>query len=53
MIIDDPHKDQEEAQSPVMRNKVWDWYTSVALTRCHGNTSIVLIMTRWHEDDLC
>ena len=53
IIIDDPHKDQEEAQSPVMRNKVWDWYTSVPLTRCHWNTAIIIIMTRWHEDDLC
>lgn len=53
IIIDDPHKDQEEAQSPVMRNKVWDWYTSVVLSRAHINTAIVIIMTRRHEDDLC
>jgi hypothetical protein len=36
-----------------MRNKVWDWYTSVPLTRAHNNTAIIIIMTRWHEDDLC
>lgn len=53
IIIDDPHKDQEEAQSQWMRNKVWDWYTSVPLTRAHNNTAIIIIMTRWHEDDLC
>jgi hypothetical protein len=36
-----------------MRNKVWDWYTSVPLTRAHTDTAIIIIMTRWHEDDLC
>ena len=53
MIIDDPHKDLEEAKSDTMRNKVWDWYTSVVLSRAHINTAIVIIMTRRHEDDLC
>lgn len=53
IIVDDPHKDQEEANSPVIRNKVWDWYSSVALSRAHKDTAIVIIMTRWHEDDLC
>jgi predicted phage terminase large subunit-like protein len=53
IIIDDPHKDQEEAMSPLMRNKVWDWYTSVVLSRVRDETAIVIIMTRWHEDDLC
>lgn len=53
IIIDDPHKDQEEAMSSIMRAKVWDWYTSVALSRARNDTAIVIIMTRWHEDDLC
>lgn len=53
IIIDDPHKDAEEAQSILMRNKVWEWYKSVALTRVTSLTSIIVIMTRWHEDDLC
>jgi len=53
MIIDDPHKDYEEAQSPLIRNKVWNWYTSVPLTRVHWETATIIIMTRWHEDDLC
>lgn len=53
ILIDDPHKDQEEANSPLMRNKVREWYTSVVLSRVHVNTAVVIIMTRWHEDDLC
>ena len=53
IIIDDPHKDQEEAMSPIMRAKVWDWYASVVMSRARNETAIVIIMTRWHEDDLC
>lgn len=53
IIIDDPHKDPEEAQSLLMRNKVWDWYKWVATTRIKEWTAVVVIMTRWHEDDLC
>lgn len=53
IIIDDPHKDHEEAQSKIMREKVWNWYLSVATTRITSLTSVIIIMTRWHEDDLC
>lgn len=53
LIIDDPHKDRAEAESSTIRNKVWDWYTSTAMTRLTPNSTIILIMTRWHEDDLC
>jgi len=52
IIIDDPFKDYEEALSPTMRQKVWDWYTTVALTRLSERGRIVLIQTRWHDDDL-
>jgi predicted phage terminase large subunit-like protein len=52
LIIDDPFKDYEEAFSPVIREKVWNWYISVALTRVHKGGAIILIMTRWHDDDL-
>lgn len=51
-IIDDPVKDALEAYSATYRDRVWDWYTSVFLTRLHNNSRQVLIMTRWHEDDL-
>lgn len=52
LIIDDPIKNREEADSEVMRQKVWDWYSSVARTRLEKDGAIILIMTRWHEDDL-
>lgn len=51
--IDDPVKDRAEAESETIRNAVWDWYTAVAYTRLMPGGSIVLTMTRWHEDDLC
>lgn len=51
-IIDDPVKDAMEAGSETYRNRVWDWYTDVFLTRLHNNSKQILIMTRWHEDDL-
>jgi len=51
-IIDDPVKNWEEAKSPTMREKIWNWYQSVLRTRLAPGGSIVLVMTRWHEDDL-
>lgn len=51
-IIDDPIKDKKEANSPTMREDLWDWYTAVAETRCHIMSSIFVVHTRWHEDDL-
>lgn len=51
-IIDDPVKDALEAYSSTYRERVWNWYTDVFLTRLHNNSKILLIMTRWHEDDL-
>lgn len=51
-LIDDPIKDSKEAESATIRNDVWEWFTKVAFTRCHVLSAIVIIMTRWHEDDL-
>lgn len=51
-IIDDPVKDKQEVYSPTIRERIWDWYTDVFLTRLHNNSKQLLIMTRWHEDDL-
>ena len=42
----------KEANSATVRNGVWDWYVSTAYTRLEKHGSILLIMTRWHEDDL-
>ena len=51
-IVDDPFKDSEEANSPVQRDKVWDWYNNVLSTRLHNDSRQLMVMTRWHEDDL-
>ena len=52
LLIDDPVKNREEAESEVMRKKAKDWYTSTAYTRLMPGGRIVIIQTRWHEDDL-
>lgn len=52
VIIDDPVKNREEAESPTYRDRVWDWYTDDLYTRLEPGASMILIMTRWHEDDL-
>lgn len=51
-IVDDPFKNREEADSDVTRESVWKWWVSTFLTREEGNSAIVVILTRWHEDDL-
>ena len=51
-IIDDPVKGASEAYSRTYRDKVWDWYTNVLETRLHNDSGTILIMTRWHQDDL-
>lgn len=53
LIIDDPVKNDAEAQSPTYRNKIEDWFYSTAFTRLEPDGAIIIIMTRWHEDDLC
>jgi len=52
LIIDDPFKNREEADSEVIREKVWNWYISTAYTRLEKGGSVVIIATRWHLDDL-
>ncbi|WP_327260026.1 MULTISPECIES: terminase large subunit domain-containing protein [unclassified Streptomyces] len=51
-VVDDPIKDDADAQSPTMRKRLWDWWTSVLLTRIEPGGSVIVIQTRWHEDDL-
>lgn len=51
-IIDDPFKNRKEAESKTIRNGVWDWYTSTFYTRLEKDARILIILTRWHEDDL-
>lgn len=52
LLIDDPFKDREEADSELRRERVWDWYTSTAYTRLMPGGAVVVINTRWHDDDL-
>lgn len=52
LLIDDPFKDRQEADSELQRQRVWDWYTSTAYTRLMPGGAIVVINTRWHDDDL-
>jgi len=51
-IIDDPIKDAEEAQSQLIRDKIWDWYRTVFRTRANPGAAIICVQTRWHHDDL-
>jgi predicted phage terminase large subunit-like protein len=51
-IIDDPTKDAEEAQSANIREKVWEWYRTVFRTRAAPGAAVIVVMTRWHHDDL-
>jgi len=52
LLIDDPVKDREEAESELRRETIWNWYTSTAYTRLMPGGAVILIQTRWHEDDL-
>lgn len=52
ILIDDPIKKREEAESPVYREKLWDWYTDDLYTRLEPGGAIILTLTRWHHDDL-
>lgn len=50
--IDDPIKNQEQAESAVYREKVKDWYRSTLYTRLEKGGRVIITLTRWHEDDL-
>lgn len=52
IIVDDPVKNRKEANSPTVRQTVWDWWTDDLYTRLEPGAAMIIIMTRWHEDDL-
>lgn len=52
LIIDDPVKDREEADSETYRERVWNWWLEVASARLAPGAQAVVILTRWHTDDL-
>lgn len=51
-IIDDPFKNRAEADSPIVRENVWDWFSSTFTSRRQPGMRMLLVMTRWHQDDL-
>ena len=51
-ILDDLYKDAMEANSPLVRENCWEWYTSVVKTRMHNSSQELIVFTRWHEEDL-
>jgi predicted phage terminase large subunit-like protein len=52
LVIDDPVKNAEEADSADGREKVWEWYLSTAYTRLAPGVGVLIIQTWWHDDDL-
>jgi len=52
LVIDDPIKNRAEANSGIVRQTVWDFFTDVALTRMEKGSSVIIVHTRWHEGDL-
>ena len=52
MIFDDLYKDASEANSPLIRESAWDWYTKVARTRLHNESQQLIVFTRWHREDI-
>lgn len=51
-IVDDPFKDRAEANSPLIRRRVHDWWRSTFYPRLEPDSVAIVIQTRWHEDDL-
>ena len=51
-ILDDLYKDAMEANSPIIRENCWEWYTSVVRTRMHNRSRELIVFTRWHDEDL-
>jgi predicted phage terminase large subunit-like protein len=52
LIIDDPIKDALEAASEIYRERAWNWYSATARSRLEPGGIVVVIQTRWHQDDL-
>lgn len=52
VLIDDPVRSQADADSLTIRDRTWDWFRSELTTRLKPGGRVILIMTRWHEDDL-
>lgn len=53
LIIDDPIKNRQEAESETYRRRLFEEYQSTLYTRLQHESAIIIVMTRWHEDDIC
>lgn len=51
-ILDDVYKDPLEANSPIIRERAWDWYKGVVKARLHNNSQELIVFTRWHKEDI-
>jgi predicted phage terminase large subunit-like protein len=51
-LIDDPVRSRQDADSELIRDRIWDWYINDFRTRLVPGAAEILIQTRWHEDDL-
>jgi predicted phage terminase large subunit-like protein len=51
-VIDDPIKGRREANSPATREMTWSWFVDDFQSRFAGNSALLILMTRWHVDDL-
>lgn len=51
-IVEDPYKNPADADSATYRKQVWDWFTGVTFSRLHKDSAVIVVHTRWHEDDL-
>lgn len=52
LIVDDPVKNQKDADSKTLRDDIWEWWQSTAYTRLEPGAIAIVMHTRWHEDDL-
>lgn len=51
-FVDDPIRNDDDAQSETYRERLWKWFNAVVFTRCHEGSAIIVVHTRWHQDDL-
>ena len=51
-VIDDPFKGRAEAYSPTIRDKTWGWFADDFMSRFAKDGALLIVMTRWHVDDL-
>src|SRR5690606_38451832 len=52
LVIDDIMKNSDDARTQAVRDSQWEWFTKVAMTRRMGKKLVIIIMTRWHSDDI-